>query len=343
MIKIHSPFWWESLTDTELLRVRLCDLELSLENAPHVSMALNRLHRELENKKIAFQPHAWISDEWFSPDSMPGIAIPFYLLHPKLIRLEKNYIGKVEGLKPDHFMKLLRHETGHAIESAYHTRKHPLRIELFGPSEIPYPSQYTAKRYSKNFVKHLEENYAQAHPDEDFAETFAVWLTPGSKWKEQYIGTKALDKLLGMNSLMKEIQLQEPILTNQRRLEPIEKDKRTLREYFMAKKRRILVRSLLSSQFKMNRIFTPVKEHPRSPSAHSVLRRHKKELIVAVAEKTNQYHYNIERMFNHLVKDCKQNKLHLKVRASEAKVKLEKELVRNAKTYFEKGHHRIIM
>ncbi|PIP93854.1 MAG: hypothetical protein COW00_04660 [Bdellovibrio sp. CG12_big_fil_rev_8_21_14_0_65_39_13] len=343
MVKTDDTFWWENLSDSELLSVRLCDLELSIDKAPHVLMALNRLNRELEHKKISFRPYAWISDEWFSPDSMPGIAIPFYLLHPKLIRLEKSYMGNIEGLKPEHFIKLLRHETGHAIESAYHTRKHPLRIELFGRSDIPYPSKYTAKKYSKNYVKHLEENYAQSHPDEDFAETFAVWLAPGSNWKDQYAGTKALDKLLGMDSLMKEIQLQRPILTNQRRLEPIEKDKRTLREYFMAKKKRLLAKSLLSSKFNLNKLFTPVKEHPRSLEAHNILRRHKKELIEAVAQKTNQYHYNIERMFNHLVKDCKQNKLHLKVRASEAKVKLEKELVRNAKTYFEKGHHRIVM
>ena len=80
MVKTDDTFWWENLSDSELLSVRLCDLELSIDKAPHVLMALNRLNRELEHKKISFRPYAWISDEWFSPDSMPGIAIPFYLL-----------------------------------------------------------------------------------------------------------------------------------------------------------------------------------------------------------------------------------------------------------------------
>ena len=42
---------------------------------------------------------------------------------------------------------------------------------------------------------HLEQWYAQSHPDEDFAETFAVWLAPDSHWRERYAGWPVLRKL----------------------------------------------------------------------------------------------------------------------------------------------------
>ena len=30
--------------------------------------------------------------------------------------------------------------------------------------------------------------YAASHPEEDFAETFAVWLTPRSNWRQSFPG-----------------------------------------------------------------------------------------------------------------------------------------------------------
>lgn len=342
-MKNESKYWWEDLPENELLKVRLCDLELDFRKAPHITLGLDRLKKEIALKGLSFNPHFWISDEWFSPDSMPGIAIPFYLFHPKLIKLEKSFIGKVEGLRPDHFMKLLRHETGHAFESAYRLRKNKLRNELFGDSHTPYPNEYEARRFSKNFVKHLEENYAQAHPDEDFAETFAVWLTPGSDWRNVYFGTGAFEKLQGLQSLMKDIQGKRALVRNRKRVDPIEKDKRTVREYLMNKKKRILKKSLLSSKYRLNRLFTADKSHPKTPEAHLALIKHKKMIIGSIAKNTNQYQYNIERMFNSLVRECRANKLHLKFKSRDFEVRLKKELTKNALLYFEEGHHRILM
>lgn len=342
-MKIEKTYWWEELPENELLQVRLCDLELDFKKAPHISLALAQLKKEIEKKGLSFKPHFWISDEWFSPDTMPGIAIPFYLFHPKLIKLEKNFIGKVEGLRPDHFMKLLRHETGHAFESAYRIRKNKLRSELFGESSTPYPNEYEARPFSKNYVRHLEENYAQAHPDEDFAETFAVWLTPGSDWKNIYFGTGAYEKLMGMQNLMKDIQGKRALVRNRKRMDAIENDKRTIREYLMSKKKRILKKSLLSSKYRLNKLFTPVRSHPRSIEAHQALIKHKKMIIGSIAKNTNQYQYNVERMFKNLVRECRANKLHLKMKSKDFEVRLKKELTKNALLYFEEGHHRILM
>ena len=109
---------------------------------------------------------------------MPGVAIPFYLAHPRLEKLERAQMLEVEGGTPEWCMKILRHEAGHAIDNAYKLRQRRRRQQIFGPSYMQYPDYYTPKPYSKSFVLHLDSWYAQSHPDEDFAETFAVWLQP---------------------------------------------------------------------------------------------------------------------------------------------------------------------
>ena len=108
---------------------------------------------------------------------MPGVAIPFYLAHPRLERLERAYMLEVEGGTPEWCLRILRHEAGHAIDNAFKLRQRRRRQQVFGPSYKAYPEYYDPKPYSKSFVLHLDSWYAQSHPDEDFAETFAVWLS----------------------------------------------------------------------------------------------------------------------------------------------------------------------
>ncbi len=136
---------------------------------------------------------------------MPGIAIPFYLAHPRLMRLEKAQMLEVEGGTPEWCMQILRHEAGHAFDNAYELRIAPPRIALFGRPSTAYPEFYLPKPYSKSFVLHLDSWYAQSHPDEDFAETFAVWLTPDSDWRARYADWPALRKLEYMDALMRAI------------------------------------------------------------------------------------------------------------------------------------------
>ena len=86
-----------------------------------------------------FKPHFWLSDEWFSPDGVPGVAIPFYLAHPRLERLERAYMLEVEGGTPEWCLRILRHEAGHAIDNAYKLRQRRRRQQVFGPSYKAYP------------------------------------------------------------------------------------------------------------------------------------------------------------------------------------------------------------
>ncbi len=172
-----TPPDWATWTDEQLLALRMCDLGLTLEGSG-LDARIAQLSAELEARGLAFRPHYWLSDEWFTPDGVPGIAIPFYLAHPRLEKLERAQMLEVEGGDPESCLRILRHEAGHAIDNAYLLRRRPTRRRLFGTPATPYPEYYTPKPYSKSFVLHLDHWYAQSHPDEDFAETFAVWLDP---------------------------------------------------------------------------------------------------------------------------------------------------------------------
>jgi hypothetical protein len=224
-----------SWADDRLLDTRLCDLGVTLRGGG-IEPQVHQLHRELAEQDLRFRPHVWLSDDWYCPDGVPGIAVPFYLAHPRLARLEENQMLEVEGGTPETCLRLLRHETGHAIENAYHLRRRRQRQQLFGRSSTRYPEYYVPRPYSRSFVLHLEGWYAQSHPDEDFAETFAVWLTPGSDWRARYAGWPALKKLLYVDSVMREIAGTPALVSTRRRVDPLGRLRKTLRAHYAEKR-----------------------------------------------------------------------------------------------------------
>src|SRR5258708_4147028 len=202
---VLPPGEWADWPDEKLLDLRMSQLGLNIEESV-LADRISQLQRELEGRGLAhFKPHFWLSDEWFSPDGVPGVAIPFYLAHPRLERLERAYMLEVEGGTPEWCMRILRHEAGHAIDNAYKLRQRRRRQQVFGPSYKAYPQFYDPKPYSKSFVLHLDSWYAQSHPDEDFAETFAVWMNPESDWRPRYEGWPALKRLEDMDKRRKEL------------------------------------------------------------------------------------------------------------------------------------------
>src|SRR5438477_654921 len=191
----------ERATDEALLSARLCDLPLRLEGTL-MARRVQRLHRELLAHGIVALPHAWLSEEFFNPDGVLGFAIPFYLAHPRLMRLERTQMLEVEGASEAECMKILRHEAGHAIDNAFrlHTRRG--WTDTFGAYRVPYPESYQPQPGSRDYVLNLDAWYAQAHPAEDFAESFAVWLKPGMRWRRQYEGWGAQRKLEYVGQIM---------------------------------------------------------------------------------------------------------------------------------------------
>src|SRR5678810_458766 len=224
------PADWAGLADEELLNLRLCDLPLTIDN--ELSERTQILRGELEGAGLWANIHFYLSDEWFTPDGATSIAIPFYLAHPRLAKLEESQMLEVEGGEYEWCMRILRHEAGHAIDNAFRLRRRRQRQHTFGSPSQPYPEFYTPKPYSKSFVLHLDSWYAQSHPDEDFAETFAVWLTPSSEWRQRYAGWRALPKLEYMDSLMKSLRDREPWMDNPVEIDPLPKLRKTLRQHY---------------------------------------------------------------------------------------------------------------
>src|SRR4029077_8212899 len=173
---------WTSLSDQELLERRISTLGLRLEGTA-LEPLIQQLYAELTAHGLAFHPPCHIGDEWFVPVGVPAIFVPFFLAHDRLRALERSMMLEVEGETPEWFMKLMRHEAGHAYMYAYRlTRKKKWQL-LFGEtSNEETPSFYRPRPFSRSYVMHLDDWYAQAHPDEDFAETFAIWLTPDFDW-----------------------------------------------------------------------------------------------------------------------------------------------------------------
>jgi Putative zinc-binding metallo-peptidase len=299
---------WTRLSDEELLNLRFCDLKLTVDRAP-VRRQIARLYDELEQRGIDFRPHVWLSDEWFSPDGVPGIAVPFYLAHPRLERLERRIMREAEGGNSRWFMRILRHEAGHALDNAYRLRRRKRWREVFGPASLQYPAHYKARPGSRRYVHHLGEWYAQAHPTEDFAETFAVWLKPKSDWRTSYAEWPAFNKLNVVEELMNSVRGQRPPVRNRLRIEPIEQNTRTLAQHYrrkLAHNRQI--RLGLADEL-LKRIFSAGRPRKGAARAAALLRSHKTTLTTAVARDLAMERYSVDQILRMLIERCETLKL----------------------------------
>jgi putative zinc-binding metallo-peptidase len=193
----------------EILGRRIDQLGLKLEGSP-VERFVLQLQEELRRKGLRrFQAVCYLSDEWGCPDREPIIGIPFYLADPKLAILEKE-MNDLEDARE--IMMYLRHEAGHAFNYAYRLYATPEWRKIFGPFNRRYREHYRPLPFSRRYVRHIEGWYAQKHPDEDFAETFAVWLTPGSNWRKRFRGWPAMEKLRYIHRITREAADREPIV-----------------------------------------------------------------------------------------------------------------------------------
>src|SRR5712692_5147349 len=222
-----------------MLALRICDLGVRIEGS-ELEARVGQLYDELAARGVTLRPDCYLGDEWFSPAGVPAIAIPFYLAHPRLKTLELHRMLEVEGGTPEWCQMLLRHECGHAIDHAYQLSSREDWRGVFGSPETDYePETYRPRPYSKSFVRYLPNWYAQAHPDEDFAETFAVWLSmPAEEWREHYRGWKALEKLEYVHALMEEAKSKPPSVARGRRISEARKLKKTLGRHYAERRKR---------------------------------------------------------------------------------------------------------
>ncbi len=325
----RKKYAWASLPDDQLLRLRLRDLKVTVEGT-WLENCLQALHEELEERDIRIRPHAWISSEWFSPDTTPGIAIPFYLAHPRLMRLEKKKILDVEGGTWSECMSILRHEAGHVVQHAYQLQRRRRWQQLFGPSSRHYPSYYRPNPASRQFVQHLRLWYAQSHPDEDFAETFAVWLRPRSNWRTRYAGWPALEKLEYVDELMSEIAGQRPLLTRRERVEPLSQLTMTLAEHYKKKQALYAFDTPKTYDRDLRRLFSADPRHRRSQPASIFIRRNRARIRELVSRWTGEYQLTLDLILDDMIARCRE--LNLRAVGPERKLMMEFTVLLTAKT-----------
>jgi hypothetical protein len=333
---------WASWPDEKLLEARFCDLGVIIEGTD-LEARIARINAELDSRSLKFRPHYWLADEWFTPDDVPGIAIPFYLAHPRLAKLELAQMLEVEGGDEESCLQILRHEVGHAIDNAYRLRRRPTRRRLFGAPATPYPEYYTPKPYSKSFVQHLDRWYAQSHPDEDFAETFAVWLDPQSMWSTRYAGWPAQRKLEYMDRLMRELTRRKPIVKSKRTVDPVSKLKRTLGEHYRKKREHYRLDRPDFHESELRNLFSDSPEFAKNQTAAKFLSRIRKEVRATVASFTESYQYTIDQLLEQIIERCRE--LNLRVADSEESTKADFMvfLTVQAMNYLHSGRHRVAL
>jgi len=332
---------WSDLNDDALLNVRFSDLPLAIEGT--LASRIAQLQGELEARGLQFALHFYLSDEWFTPDGATAIAIPFYLAHPRLEKLEQAQMLEVEGGEHESCLRILRHEAGHAIDNAFRLRLRRQRREVFGPPSTPYPEFYTPKPYSKSFVLHLDAWYAQSHPDEDFAETFAVWLTPSSEWRPRYAGWPALKKLEYMDSLMESLRGKTPRVQNAVEVDALRRLRKTVRQHYRNKRRYYGLDHPNFYDRDLRRIFSDAPEFASNLTAAQFITRIRRPVRRVVSDWTGIYQYTIDRVLALMIQRCQELKLRLAVPEEQARHEFTVLLTVQTMNYLHSGRHRVAM
>jgi hypothetical protein len=280
----------------KLLSRKIADLALKIPGT-RLEDLVNKLYEELENSGISFRPKTYLSDEWGCPQGIPVIGIPFYLADPRLCELEGELTG-IEAETDEEIMMCLRHEAGHAFNYAYRLYLKAEWRRLFGPFSRSYKEEYKPIPFSARFVHHIPGWYAQKHPDDDFAETFAVWLTPGLEWKKRYAGTPALTKLNYVDRVVRRYGRKPLICEDERLDKPVQELKMTLDTWYDRNK------NFNSGRLKLHRIINEdlLRLFPESEGlpAVEVLLSNSRRLIRDVNYWTGMDRHILESLFSEL-------------------------------------------
>ena len=317
-------------SDDELLQMRICDLRVKIAGT-ELEPLIQKFYDELTAKGISFKPLCFLGDEWFCPEGSAAIAIPFYLAHPRLKKLEERMMMEVEGGTETWCMRLLRHEMGHVLNHVYLIDRDRRWQKLFGPPSLEYSESFRARPYSKRFVRHLAGWYAQSHPEEDFAETVAIWLTPGVDWQQQYRDWTALKKLEYVDALMRKVTGEPPKVFSKAKMSEASRLRSRLEAYY--KRRRRLYAQDFPDFFDadLKRLFADPTAVPNNERAAVFLRRSSKMLLNAVSVWTGEPKFTLNRVLRALTQRCAD--LDLRLRTESAGVEVSAYLATLASHY----------
>ena len=275
-----------------LLGSRINELQLRIEGSD-LEPLIDQLYRELDARGMQFKPPIYLTDEWGCPEGVPVIGVPFYLADRNLQQIERELQDAVETL--DESLMYLRHEAGHAYNYAYRLYESEEWHRIFGPYSRPYIEDYKPNPFSRDYVRHIAGWYAQKHPDEDFAETFAVWLDPSSRWREVYEGSGALPKLEYVDRIANEIAALPPRVRPSKRDLPVEEMTYTVGDYY---ERRAEPRVTVPRWFDgdLRQLF---EEH--GDRAAPLLRQKRVDIIVEIAYWTGVQQPTVRALVDHLI------------------------------------------
>lgn len=228
---------------------------------------------------------------------------------------------EAEGASRSECMRILRHEAGHAIQHGYRLHRRPTYQRVFGKSSTPYPLSYRPKPASRNFVQHLRAYYAQAHPDEDFAETFAVWMQPKARWKRQYTDWPALHKLEYVDGVMEALRDERAPVNTRVRIAPITKLDMTLREYYDEKRAFYAVDYPSTYDAELRRVFSDAPRHANRELAARFIKRHRAEISGLVTRWTNESDFTVDQLLRDMI--GRSQVLKLRVGGPEKKVLMD--------------------
>jgi hypothetical protein len=291
---------WALLTDEPLLERRISKLGLKLEGSG-LEPLIKQLYDELSAKGVTFHPPCHIGDEWFVPVGIPAIFVPFFLVHERLRALEKTMMLEVEGGTPESFMRLIRHEAAHAYSYAYYLPRKKKWQEHFGKtSRDQTPDVYHPQPFSRSYVVNLDDWYAQSHPDEDFAETFAIWLTPETDWRKRYGGWKALQKIEYVDELMRSLAGKPPL--HMPEYNPADYDCLNLKlKTYYARKRKLYADTYPDFYDADLRELFSAAPGPGRITAAVYLRRRRRRLLNSVCQWTNEKKFRVNKLLSRLI------------------------------------------
>jgi hypothetical protein len=309
---------WEAERQNLLSR-KISDLGLAIPGT-RVEKMTHQLYSELDEKGLTFRPPVYLTDQWGCPDGVPLIGVPFYLADPRLEKIEDDFAEGIESEQES--MRFMRHEAGHAFNYAYRIFDRPDWRQTFGPYSRPYRERYKADPFSHDFVRHILGWYAQKHPDEDFAETFAVWMTPGLDWHKAYEGWPALDKLSFVDKVMREVAGDTPPIPVPSDDDlPVNSMRYTLAHHYHQLSDSIPLGDSGIFDGDLGNIFANAAEAPSGESAAQFLASHRREIAGRISYWTGESAASV-RAFLNLLRD-RATKLDLRVRGLEASTLVE--------------------
>ena len=296
-----APFVTDSLWEEErnaLLGRKISQLGLTIQGS-RLERLVEQLYAELGARKVAFRPPVYLSDQWGCPDGTPLIGVPFYLADERLERIEAEMSAGIED--DAEAMRYMRHECGHAINYAFALYERAEWRAAFGPYSRPYRERYRADPFSRNYVRHILAWYAQKHPDEDFAETFAVWLTPNLDWRSEYGGWPALAKLEYVDQAMREIAPHEPRPPAPTADDlPVEAMHYTIAQHYADGADRVPIEDDRQFDGDLRRILVPAVDAPAGEHGRAFIHRHYREIVSRIAYWTSESPSVVRSLVDHL-------------------------------------------